>query len=62
MGLGAGGEEQVAEWLSKRLVDDVIVLHDRRVPRSRANIDHIAILPRASGSSTRSGTADESRS
>jgi hypothetical protein len=42
---GAGGEEQVAEILARCLSDDVVVLHDRRIPGSRANIDHIAIAP-----------------
>ncbi|HEX4345131.1 MAG TPA: nuclease-related domain-containing protein [Solirubrobacteraceae bacterium] len=40
---GATGEERVAAFLDKRLGDDAIVLHDRRIPRSRANVDHIAI-------------------
>jgi Nuclease-related domain len=39
---GARGEELLAESLAKRC-PNVAVLHDRRVPRSRANIDHIAI-------------------
>jgi hypothetical protein len=39
---GARGEELVAESLTRRC-PDVPVLHDRRMPRSRANIDHIAI-------------------
>jgi len=42
---GAGGEERVAAVLTKYLHPDVIVLHDRRIPGSRANIDHIAIAP-----------------
>lgn len=42
---GARGEERVAEVLAKHLDDDVIVLHDRRIPGSRANIDHIAVAP-----------------
>lgn len=42
---GAGGEERVAAVLAKHLTSAVVVLHDRRVPRSRANIDHIAIAP-----------------
>lgn len=40
---GAGGEEHVAKSLAKYLNRDVIVLHDRRIPGSRANIDHIAV-------------------
>lgn len=42
---GAEGEFLVAEWLSKRLAEDVVLLHDRRIRGSRANIDHIAIAP-----------------
>jgi hypothetical protein len=41
---GAAGEETVAHALTKRC-PDVPVLHDRRIPGSRANIDHIAIAP-----------------
>lgn len=40
---GAAGEERVAELLARHLDDEVVVLHDRRIPLSRANIDHIAI-------------------
>jgi hypothetical protein len=41
---GAIGEEAVASHLARRC-PDVVVLHDRRMPGSRANIDHIAIAP-----------------
>jgi Nuclease-related domain len=43
-GLGANGEQRLGAYLDK--IDDgssVIVLHDRRIPGSSANIDHIAI-------------------
>lgn len=40
---GSIGEQKLADALAG--VDDVIVLHDRRVPRTRANIDHIVIAP-----------------
>lgn len=40
---GAAGEEMVAATLNKRLRHDARVLHDRRIPGSRANIDHIAV-------------------
>lgn len=40
---GSEGERRLAEGLTKRVGDRAILLHDRRVPRSRANIDHIAI-------------------
>jgi len=40
---GAAGEEIVAATLDKRLRGHAVVLHDRGIPRSRANIDHIAV-------------------
>jgi hypothetical protein len=40
---GAAGEERVAKLLAKHLAPAVVVLHDRAIPRSRANIDHIAV-------------------
>jgi hypothetical protein len=42
---GAGGEELVAQALDKRCRSEVVVLHDRAVRGSRANIDHLAIAP-----------------
>ena len=42
---GAGGEEHVAKFLAKHLNADVVALHDRAIPRSRANIDHIVVAP-----------------
>jgi hypothetical protein len=42
---GASGEETVAASLAKRCGPDVVVLHDRAVAGSRANIDHIAVCP-----------------
>jgi hypothetical protein len=41
---GAAGEEQLAASLAKRC-PGVIVLHDRRMPNSRANVDHLAVAP-----------------
>lgn len=41
---GAAGEEALAGHLAKTC-PDVIVLHDRRMPRSRTNIDHLAVAP-----------------
>lgn len=41
---GAIGEEAVAGHLA-RACPEIFVLHDRRMPGSRANIDHIAIAP-----------------
>jgi hypothetical protein len=41
---GAEGERKLARMLEQRTADHgVVLLHDRRVPGSRANIDHIAI-------------------
>jgi hypothetical protein len=42
---GAKGEEVVARELAKHCGTDALLLHDRRIPRSRANIDHIAVAP-----------------
>jgi hypothetical protein len=43
---GADGERKVARVLDKRAAGHgVVLLHDRCVPGSRANIDHIAIGP-----------------
>jgi hypothetical protein len=38
-----GADERIAQLLERYLDDDVVVLHQRRIPRSPANIDHIAI-------------------
>ena len=40
---GAVGERRVAETLDSLRSDEVIVLHDRRIPRSKANIDHLVV-------------------
>lgn len=42
---GAVGEERVAAELERLAEVGVVALHDRRIPRTRANIDHIAITP-----------------
>lgn len=41
--VGARGEEQLAKRLNGLVEKGVLVLHDRRIPGSKANIDHIAI-------------------
>jgi hypothetical protein len=41
---GAEGEEQLGAHLTKHC-PEAIVLHDRRIPGSRANIDHVAVAP-----------------
>jgi hypothetical protein len=43
--LGAEGEESIGALLSRNVGDTGVVLHDRRVPHSRANLDHLAIVP-----------------
>ena len=40
---GAIGEAALGSRLDKAVRDDVRVLHDRRIPRSRANIDHLVV-------------------
>jgi hypothetical protein len=40
---GAVGEERVAQILQERLGDTAVLLHDRKVPGTRGNIDHIAV-------------------
>jgi hypothetical protein len=41
---GARGERENAKWLERLVGDEPIrLIHDRRVPGSKANIDHIAV-------------------
>lgn len=42
-GRGAGGEETTAAAFAKHCPTTVLVLHDRRIPGTRSNIDHIAV-------------------
>ena len=42
---GAIGEERVAAALDGIAGESIRVLHDRKIPRSRANIDHLAVTP-----------------
>lgn len=42
---GAIGEERLGTRLDSLTADGIAVLHDRRIPGSKANIDHIAITP-----------------
>ena len=42
---GARGEERLGQRLSELCSDSLLVLHDRKIPRTRANIDHIAVTP-----------------
>ena len=41
--VGAEGEERLGHRLDGLVGESVRVLHDRRIPRTRANIDHIVI-------------------
>ncbi len=41
--IGAVGEEKLGARLDGLAGDQIAVLHDRRIPKSRANIDHIVI-------------------
>jgi hypothetical protein len=43
--VGATGEEALGRRLDSLASPTVRVLHDRRIPRTRANIDHIVICP-----------------
>lgn len=42
---GAVGEERLGRRLDDLASDTVRVLHDRRIPGSRANLDHLAVTP-----------------
>jgi hypothetical protein len=42
---GALGEERLGRRLNELSSDTLRVLHDRRIPGSRANIDHLAVTP-----------------
>lgn len=40
---GAVGEEQLGRRLTEMAGEQLKVLHDRKIPRSRANIDHVVV-------------------
>jgi len=42
---GAEGERVVEAALDALVAHGAVILHDRRMPKSRANIDHIAVTP-----------------
>jgi hypothetical protein len=42
---GAVGEERLGQKLNELASDSLRVLHDRLIPGTRANIDHIAVTP-----------------
>jgi len=41
--IGALGQERLGKGLDRLASDTVRLLHDRRIPRSKANIDHLAV-------------------
>jgi hypothetical protein len=43
--VGAEGEQRLGRRLDGLVSDHIRVLHDRRLPRSAANIDHIVVCP-----------------
>ncbi|MGP8209226.1 MAG: nuclease-related domain-containing protein, partial [Acidimicrobiales bacterium] len=40
---GSEGERRLAAHLLRTVGDRAVLLHDRKVPRTRGNIDHLAI-------------------
>ncbi|MDT7784152.1 MAG: hypothetical protein QOF58_2571 [Pseudonocardiales bacterium] len=44
-GVGATGEELLGAGFDRLSEQGIRMLHDRRIPASRANIDHIAVTP-----------------
>ncbi|MHB1775741.1 MAG: nuclease-related domain-containing protein [Acidimicrobiales bacterium] len=42
---GSEGERLLAEVLARTVGDRAVLLHDRKVPRTRGNIDHLAVAP-----------------
>jgi hypothetical protein len=40
---GSAGERKLANYLRDRLGESAVLLHDRRVPRTRGNIDHLVV-------------------
>ncbi|MFF2902724.1 nuclease-related domain-containing protein [Streptomyces sp. NPDC057966] len=46
---GAAGERRTARTLARLTRRGWVILHDRAIPDSRANLDHVALLPDARG-------------
>jgi len=42
-GKGADGERRLAAFLTREVGDRAVLLHDRKVPGTRGNIDHLAV-------------------
>jgi Nuclease-related domain len=40
---GSAGEERLAQFFERELPKSALALHDRRIPGSRANIDHVVV-------------------
>jgi len=43
--VGASGEERLGNRLNELTSDALLVLHDRRIPGTKVNIDHLAVTP-----------------
>jgi hypothetical protein len=41
--VGSVGEERLARFFERELSETVVTLHDRRIPGTRSNIDHIVV-------------------
>jgi len=44
-GKGSDGESRLAGYIAREIGDGVIALHDRLIPGTRSNIDHIFVSP-----------------
>lgn len=44
-GKGSAGESQLAAYVAREVGDGLIPLHDRLIPGTRSNIDHIFVAP-----------------
>jgi hypothetical protein len=44
-GKGSDGESRLAQWIEREVGDYVIALHDRLIPGTRGNIDHLFVAP-----------------
>lgn len=42
---GSEGESRLANWIAREVGDYVIALHDRLIPGTRGNIDHLFVAP-----------------
>jgi hypothetical protein len=42
---GSRGEQQLGRWLDDAASEQVHPLHDRRIPGTKANIDHLVVTP-----------------